>query len=129
MPIVNQFSKTIHSHIDTNRYQRGSFCFLRRGLFSEQGISFLVRQMYSLLEHVGNSAPRGNSMNRNNDFEKPLKIFCRHSSDSIQTTKTFADHICKLTAIHIQNTCQFEWILNCDKYMIDLANTSFHLPH
>ena len=82
--------------------------------------------MYSLLEHV--VAPRGKPMNRKNDFEKALKIVCRHSSDSIQTTKTFADHIGKLSAIHIQNTCQFEWILNCDN-MIDLVNTSFHLPH
>ena len=35
--------------------------------------------MYSLLEHV--VAPRDKSMNRKNDFEKALKIFCRHSSD------------------------------------------------
>ena len=43
------------------------------------------------------------------NLQSALKTFCRHSSDSIQTTKTFADHICKFTAIHIENTCQFEW--------------------
>ena len=117
MPIVNQFSETIHSHIDTNRYH---FVSSKEAHF----VSF--EENYLSSEHV--VAPRGKSMNRKNDFEKALKIVCRHSSDSIQTTKTFADHICKLTAIHIQNTSQFEWILNCDN-MIDLVNTSFHLPH
>ena len=75
--------------------------------------------MYSMLEHV--VAPRGKSMNRKNVFENALKIFCRHSNDSIQTAKTFAEHICKLTACksYSNYTCQFEWILNCD--MIDLV--------
>ena len=109
--------------IDTNKYHFVSS--EEDYLSSEQVNPFLFANVQSL-EHV--VAPRGKSMNSKNDFEKALKIFCRHFSDSIQTTKTFADHICKLTAIHIQNACQFEWILNCDN-MIDFVNTSFHLPH
>ena len=80
MPIVNQFSETIHSHIDTNRYH---FVSSKEAHF----VSF--EENYLSSEHV--VAPRGKSMNRKNDFEKALKIFCRHSSEKKLLQITFAN--------------------------------------
>ena len=58
MPIVNQFSETIHSHIDTNRYhfvssEEVSFSSEEDYLSAEEGYPFVAR---CHLEREGQSA-------------------------------------------------------------------------